>query len=501
MYVTQIDLFGIRSFETVRVPLASRINVFVGANNSGKSTLLRAVLGLQYPPPFDLRFDARHGYTPSASKFCVTVAGEIPGNLRAITPPLSFEWEGNSFRGSAPANGAFGVSNPIFPANTSGNAVYPYLSRRKAVAYSENVRTNETSTIETDFKHLYAKLDYVTNFERPVFTPFTSACLDILGFKVSTDSSDAGKRGVLAIDNFRSIPISAMGEGVINILGLLVDLFIAEHKVFLIEEIENDVHPAALKKLLKLITNDQRGNQFLVSTHSNIVVRQLCSEPDSKLLNVTMRLVDKVPTSNVEEVPREAAARRVVLEDLGYEFGDLDLHAAWLFLEESSAEQIIRDYLVPWFAPELAGRLRTFAANGVNNVEVKFTDFDRLFVFLNLESAYKNRAWVIVDAGEMELKVVESLRTKWTPKGWATDNFQQFGEHDFERYFPERFKGEIDAACAETTDKQAKRERKSALLKQVVAWIKDDETNAKNEFQKSAANVIEQLKKIETAIT
>ena len=41
-----------------------------------------------------------------------------------------------------------------------------------------------------------------------------------------------------------------MGEGVANIVGLLVDLCLAENKLFLIEEPENDIHPKALKGLL-----------------------------------------------------------------------------------------------------------------------------------------------------------------------------------------------------------------------------------------------------------
>lgn len=501
MYVSEISLAGIRSFDSRQLRLSHRINVFVGANNCGKSTLLRTVLGLQYNPPFDLGVDSRHGYAAGAPSFRLTLNGQLPPQFQALTAPLFMDWKSNAFQGSTPTNGVVGVGTPVFNPTSPQNAIYPYLSRRKAVAYSESVRVNESSTITTDFQFLNAKLDLVTNSERPVFHPFMQACEDILGFRVSTAPSDNGKRGVYIIDDFRAIPLAAMGEGVTNILGLLVDLFLAEKKIFVIEEIENDIHPGALKKLLRLIASDKRENQFLVSTHSNIVVRVLCAETTSKLFNVSMRFVDRIPTSSVDEVPGEAGARRAVLEDLGYEFADFDLHAAWLFLEESSAEQIIRDYLVPWFAPKLAGRLRTFAAGGINNVEVKFNDFDRLFVFLNLESTYKNRAWVIVDSGQAEAKVIESLRTKWTPKGWASDNFQQFSEHDFERYFPERFKYDIDAACAETMDKQAKRERKSALLKQVVAWVDDDATNAKIEFQTSAGDVIERLQKIESVMT
>jgi len=502
MYVTEIELQGVRSFEHARLHLAKRINVFTGWNNSGKSTILKAVLGLQYFPPFEVTTDLRQPFVAPRPLVEVVLDGELgSATLANVTLPIRVTWEGERLTGRA-SHSTFQFGNgAIFATMAPNNGIYPYLSRRKAVAYHENVGSSESLAVKPHLDNLFAKLDYVSTSERPAFQPFMRACEDILGLRVSAVSASNGKRAAYIIDDFRNIPITAMGEGVTNILGLLADLFIADKKIFLIEEIENDIHPAALKKLLRLIAENAEKNQFLISTHSNIVVRYLSAEPESKLFRVSMTLRDRIPTSVVEEVPSEFSARRAVIEELGYDFSDFDLHGAWLFLEESSAERIIRDYLVRWFTPKLAGRLRTFAAGGVDHVEVKFADFDRMFVFLNLESAYKNRAWVLVDAGEAEKKVIESLRTKWTARGWSDDNFQQFGEHDFERYFPERFREDIDAACGETTDKQAKRERKSALLKRVIAWIDEDPSKAKAEFQESARDVIDRLRRIESALT
>ena len=69
MFVSEISLAGIRSFDSVHLHLSPRMNVLVGANNCGKSTLLRAVLGLQHTPVFDLGVDARHGYSATAPAF------------------------------------------------------------------------------------------------------------------------------------------------------------------------------------------------------------------------------------------------------------------------------------------------------------------------------------------------------------------------------------------------------------------------------------------------
>jgi hypothetical protein len=68
------------------------------------------------------------------------------------------------------------------------------------------------------------------------------------------------------------------------------------------------------------------------------------------------------------------------LEELGYDFFDFDLWRAWLFLEESSAEVLIRDHFIRWFFPELSYKIRTFSAGGSGKIISRFEDFDRLFI-------------------------------------------------------------------------------------------------------------------------
>ncbi len=47
-----------------------------------------------------------------------------------------------------------------------------------------------------------------------------------------------------------SIPITAMGEGIPHLLALINDLCLAENKLFLIEEPENDIHPKRVGTIL-----------------------------------------------------------------------------------------------------------------------------------------------------------------------------------------------------------------------------------------------------------
>jgi hypothetical protein len=187
--------------------------------------------------------------------------------------------------------------------------------------------------------------------------------------------------------------------------------------------------------------------------------------------------------------------RRRVLDDLGYELYDYDLYDGWLILEEASAERMIRDYLVKWFAPRLVGRLRTVSAQGVGDVEPMVHDFRRLFLYLHLEERYNERAWVLVDGGKGD-EVVRKLQDRFST--WPGHHFVALREHDFERYYPVEFQQKATAALA--LHGQAKRDAKRELLEEVRVWCDEDDGRAKQAFEASAGEVIEFLRRLEETL-
>ena len=272
--------------------------------------------------------------------------------------------------------------------------------------------------------------------------------------------------------------------------------------LFLIEELENDIHPKALKKLLKFIKEKSKYNQFIITTHSNIVTRYLGSVPESKIFRVNMKLKDKLPFSEIKEIENNKEERTKIMEDLGYEFIDLDMWKGWIFFEETSAEKIVRNYLIPWFVKELRGNIRTVGLKGVDEIPAKFNDFSNLVLFIHLEPGYKNNAWVIADGDKRGKEVVEELKEKYCKREskWNEDNFVNFLEDDFEKYYPERFQEEVKEILAIGVKKE-KRKKKKELLRKVEKWIEEsDEKEVKKEFKESAKEVIEILKKIDAKI-
>lgn len=503
MKITAIEIENVRSFQEVpKTDFSESINIFIGPNNAGKSTILNSIFLLQRQQILtsnDITIGQSNG------KIGLYFKGNhmpyIPTNNQYVKYVIHLK---NNQRQFGLINGGHAGSPYVIPEEEPGNLIYPYLSKRKAVNYTDNINEKNANSVSGNFINLYSKIDrLITPQFQPANKQYVDACNNILGFEVSTLAKGNGKQAVYFVHNLEHVPLTAMGEGVANILGLITDLCVANDRIFLIEEPENDIHPKALKALLKLIIEKSSNNQFFISTHSNIVMKYLGGVNDSKIFHVTNEMRDSMKpnlfVSKINEISKSPEERRQALEDLGYDFFDFDLWKGWLFLEESSAEIIIRDYLIEWFVKPLKDKIRTFSAGGITSIIPKFDDFDRLFVFLHLEPIYKNKVWVVIDAGAEENIIINKMKDKYKKSGWNEDNFGQFKEHDFENYYPSEFKTRVESIL-NIVDKQTKRNAKKELLDEVKIWIKKDENSAKEKFKESAKEVIERLKLINKEI-
>jgi ABC-type transport system involved in cytochrome c biogenesis ATPase subunit len=499
MHVTTLYANNFRSLVDVEIEL-SRVNVLIGPNNAGKSSIIRALYAVQQGSGH-LGADVRIGHPASEIRLTLAAvngmdawgdAGQIGEGVLSLSIPAGSPEPGvMNMRGPSTT---YGVGQ--LPMREPAHFIVPYLSKRKAVTYQEDVRAEHAFRVSPQFDYLAAKLSRLGNASFPAGARYRETCERVLGFVVTAVPSANGQRPGLYLPDRTTLPLEQMGEGVPNIVGLLADLALSEGKLLLIEEPENDLHPRALKALLDLIEESAQSNQIVVSSHSNIVARHLGSTADARLYHVdsvpgeipvraTVRLVDSTP-----------GARLAVLRDLGYSLSDLDLWDGWLILEESSAERIIRDYLIPWFAPKLS-RVRTVAAAGSSNVEPTFDDFHRLVRFTHLEEVYRSATWVRVDGDTPGHAMVERLRQRYP--SWTPEQFGTFSAPYFEHYYPAAFAEEIAAAAA-LEDRQARRTAKRQLLNDVRAWLDADRARGKAALAKSATDVIADLVQIEALL-
>jgi AAA15 family ATPase/GTPase len=533
MKITKINLTNIRSYENVQIEFSPTINLIIGENNSGKTTILKSILLLQDSNSItsnDIRINQNQGriglsFNGNIEQYCkdyenavsrlkqslAIMSTRMPKKTDTVEihdkeaekEAITIEINNNTLNNikiygiDMKNRNVLSDKSSLIMDIEPENFIYPFLSKRKVTKYNEDVGKYYANKVSGDLSNLYAKVDSINTDGLSEKDEYVRACEDILGFRISSSTADRGKKATYVINNSQNIPLELMGEGVANILGLIIDLCVSKNKLFLIEEPENDIHPKALKKLLKFIVDKSESNQFIITTHSNIVLKYLGSAQASKIFQVKMNFLNKVPTSIITEIDNSPSARREILEDLGYELFDFDIWDAWLILEESSAETVIRDFIIPNFVPELKGRLKTCSSQGVDKVPARIEALYNLCLFLHLHDSFKDKIWVLVDGGENEEKIIKKLKDKY--KSWTQDRFCQLKEHDFERYYPKEFQETVDKVL-NITDRQEKKKKKEDLLKNIKQWWTKNPDIAKEAFSKSAHELIEILKDIEKLI-
>jgi len=523
LWISELQVINVKSFaDSGLLQLSKGINVLVGKNNAGKSTLLQSVLSMQstnQSHPFGQPSGARRIGT-SESTACIhlqdieaayfNTKGISDGGQGNLT--ISFASDGLPRTFTFTPEGTNSAAIPdvkLITHQEPDNFIFPYTIKRFAQGFNPLMSNNppQPKYVLESLTQLADKIQPYTQSTHPLHEQFDKLCQGLIGSPMGIIEGTNGHLPGIYTSQNGSIPLSQMGDGVPHIVGLIVHLLKAEKKLFVIEELENGINPEPLKLLLEEIKRSakERQNQFLISTHSNIVLQSLASEEDCKIIEVTQAQIKpgEIPVSSCIQIERDdVEARRRVLMNLGYSLADSDMFDGWLILEEASAETVIRKFLIPQFAPKLINVLGIIATRGYTQVENQFMALAQNFLYLHLTPAYEKRIWVIIDASERENQVIERLRHDFI--SWPSEHFDQFGEHDFEKYYPSCFQDEAEEILALPDNSEAakkkKQEAKNALRIKVMKWIDEDISRAKQEFESSAQEVIGKLKKIECGL-
>ncbi|MEO8174661.1 MAG: AAA family ATPase, partial [Sediminibacterium sp.] len=527
MYVRQLDLENIRSFEKATIELHPNINLLVGNNNSGKSTIIKALFALQnrHSLEFD---DVRKGKEEGKVSMNLAEISGSDADLFAVNDnEKNAKPVGNTVNIILALSKRLGSEKShremfyiekrgeeenmpespnisdfyLFPEDESKrNYIYPFFAKRKVNGYSRQLGGRENAfRISPDLSNLVTKIQHISNPSHPQSKKFMDTVRDILGFDIGiVPYHNSDNTPGIFVDGSLTIEAERMGEGVVNILGMIVLLLTQDDKLYLIEEPENDIHPKALKKLLNLIIEKSDSNQFVISTHSNIVVKYLGDPDKSKIFGLKWQPTNKfhqnIPTSQIECIGDSPEAKLSLLSDLGYDLLDFDLYSSYIIFEESSAERIVRDFLIPWFVPALHNKVRTIAALGVADLQTRVIDFARLFIFIHQTPVYRNKAWVFADGDNAGKKCITELRQKFK-EDWKPDQFQNFTARNFEEYYPVPFSKKYET-IKEIKNSDEKRAAKRNLLNELLDWAQTEPEKAKIKFKKSFSEVIGGLEKI-----
>lgn len=318
--ITSLEIKGFRCFEHLRVPGLTRVNLIVGTNNAGKTSILEAVeavvdgtvSGIIRGPrrreeATDLREDDEV-YLPRRPPYRTAVSHIFYGHRCAV---------GTRLRVEAATTGAQ-VPGMVFVECRVDQALLEQPSQMELPADETDLRlvlSVTSSKVTTPLIVEISPSGGITSRIPAVFNvdelapPVRFTTMDVLGLARLWDDVNLTDRQTLVLDALRIIeprteglafqssvrtgrqgsvrvklaqdnaplPLGSLGDGSKRLLALALHMVNAGRGVLLVDEIDTGLHFSVMAKMWQLVIGTARrlDTQVFATTHSSDCVRAL----------------------------------------------------------------------------------------------------------------------------------------------------------------------------------------------------------------------------------
>lgn len=327
-----------RCFQTFELQQLGRLNLLVGTNNSGKTSILEAIQILYAQNKFDgLReslanesltkmlenkkeLDIKHLFyghnIELGSKF------SILGTRRDVDEKITFSIKENDQRDKFPNTGSLllfidysGLERETIEVPLSISQSLSNIAIREIEEFKHQGNIKKTQFVTT---YSLTNKDIIELFDRIVLTPeeeMVTESLQIIEPQVERIAAvGSGKEldGLvirLAGDKQR-LPLSSMGDGMRRILGLTLAIVNARDGILLVDEIDSGLHFSAMSKMWKLIweTAKRLNVQIFATTHSSdcwTSLAEIASTEDPSEEGITIHRIEKGKPSSIVFTDRQ----------------------------------------------------------------------------------------------------------------------------------------------------------------------------------------------------
>lgn len=236
--LTSIELTGFRGFRQLKLEGLKRVNLIVGKNNSGKTSLLEGICSITSIMPMH--------------------AEEVMARFRHKTARSSSSWIWNK---GCKTKGCWlnddGRSVIIEPGIDSGP--HPHVSILPVFQLDPDslVALLGKALLEAGTEHRLEEL-----LRR----------VDSRIRRIRIDASDPKQNQiVLDVGLPKLIPITEMGQGVYRLIEIISEIVVSQSYVCLIDEIENGLHHSSLLDIWRgvALLAQETGVQIFATTHSH----------------------------------------------------------------------------------------------------------------------------------------------------------------------------------------------------------------------------------------
>jgi len=280
----QVQNFG--CIDSIRVENLKGINLIVGPNSCGKSTLLKVLYAAKRSAELFQRGKNDESYQRLLHKklrwtFQVDSLQSLIKRDASLSANVQFKADKTKVNFSIDKQKGLNCS-PFFNAvkPTSVNSVF--LPAKEILSLQKLVIKTHDLDMEFGFDETYYDLAMALNSPTTKgknpggFANSRMLLKDITGGVVSFDAKE--NRWILKKDG-HTFPIELASDGIkkIGILDtLLGNRFLTKSSVVFIDELESSLHPTAISKFLDIVYElSACGVQFIISSHSYFVVKKL----------------------------------------------------------------------------------------------------------------------------------------------------------------------------------------------------------------------------------
>ncbi len=154
------------------------------------------------------------------------------------------------------------------------------------------------------------------------------------------------------------VALSKSGSGLKTVITVLANLFLVpklegnvlSEYIFGFEELENNIHPALLRRLNSYIYRSSVDNDFIffLTTHSNVLIDQFSKQKDAQIIHVTQH--ESIASCNTVKTYFESNG---VLDDLDVRASDLLQANGIIWVEGPSDRIYINRWIEIWSEGEL----------------------------------------------------------------------------------------------------------------------------------------------------
>lgn len=312
--LTSIQIQNFKGFKDTKIDTLKRVNLVVGGQNVGKTSLLEAVwLDTSDAPaitdlPYIFRINKSAEHASEDKRFWLSMFPDGQQTHRvelrdsssttetAIKRP--FDWD-NFLADKAPQN-----FMPLIERTRRSNNETELLNADQRGRDVKPQCISVHQSLQADQAELFAK---VTIAEKDELITELLQKIEPRLTRLRTVSSDYELRLYVSLMNHTGmLPLTQLGHGFTRLLNLYSQLLIGKSKLALIDEIENGIHYSALPTVFEGIKDitQTHGVQSIITTHSKECIRAACDAfKDSPDDFQVIRLVRKDDNIEAQIIP------------------------------------------------------------------------------------------------------------------------------------------------------------------------------------------------------